>query len=314
MPTPLRNIAAVVLLLAAVLLGTGSLLGSAASTMIDTPEPLQRILGPLATDPELRRVLPDELGAVLGQRLTGDTAIPGQLAGPLQDAIDSAGGALLDGPGFPAAWATTIETARADFTTRLADAADAADVAGAAGGGQVTLRLDLAPLLGSGYDTLQASLDGSALGALLPTTLSLPPAVLDTGWPSAQQLPTETLNAWLSVARAWGWMLAGALVAAAAGLLLATRSGRPWAVLSGGLMALALGGGARLWIGYLGPGTTTAAAPGVESLVTARMLAALEGELAAVATILVTSGIVLLLLGAVWGWWAARDRDVPVRG
>lgn len=303
--TPLRNIAASALLVLAVLLGTGALLGSAATTLADTPGPLGRILGPLATDPELRRVLPAELGAALGDRITRDTAVPPQLAGPLQNAIATAGGALLDDPGFPEAWGTTIESARADFTSRLAEPAQ---------GEQVTLRLDLAPLLGSGYGTLHASLDGSALGALLPATLSMPPTVLDTGWPDAQQLRAETLNAWLEVARAWGWMLAGAVVAAAAGLLLATRGGRPWAVLAGGSTALALGGAARLWFGNLGTGNATAQASGLESLVTGRVLAALGEEVGTLATILGGGGIVLVIAGIGWAIWAARGERTPRRG
>jgi hypothetical protein len=304
-PIPLRNLAAVLLLMLAVLLGTASLLGSAATTMIDTPEPLQRILGPLATDPELRRVLPAELGSALGARITEGTAVPQLLAGQLQNAISAAAGALLDDPGFPEAWGTTIESARADFTERLA---------AASAGEQVTLRLDLAPLLGSGYDTLQASLDGSALGSLLPTTLSMPPAVLDTGWPEAQQLPTETLNTWLAVARGWGWLLAGAVVAAAAGVLLATRVGRPWAVFAAGTTALALGGAARLWFGNLGASIAGApAAPSVESLVTGRVLAELQAEVGALAAILGGGGIVLMIAGIVWVIWTARGNRVPRR-
>lgn len=307
--TSARNFAAVVLLLLAVLLGTGSLLGSTASALADTPEPLQRILGPLATDPALRQVLPGELGAALRERIPGGTALPEQLAAPLHNAVAAASGALLDEPGFPAAWGMTIETARADFMDRLAAAGE---------GEQVTLRLDLAPLLGSGYDTLKAALDGSVLGALLPGSLlpgspAIPAAVLDTGWPAAAQLPTSTLNDWLAVARGWGWMFAAALVSAAAGLVLATRAGRPWAVFAGGALALALGGAARSWSATLGP-RDTAAAPGVESLVTARLLEALAAELGTLSLILVSGGIVLMLGGAGWAMGRVRGARARARG
>lgn len=304
--TAARNILAIVLLMLAVLLGTGSLLGSTATTMLDTPEPLQRILGPLATDPELRRVLPDELGAALEQRITGGAAVPPQLAGPLQNAIAAAGAAMLDDPGFRAVWELAIEEARADFTARLAEAS---------GNEQVTLRLDLAPLLGSGWDTLQASLEGSLLGALLPADVSMPPAVLETGWPEARQLPTQTLNTWLAVARGWAGLLAGAVVAAAAGLLLATRGGRPWAVFAAGCTALALAGATRLWFAVLGPDIAPAQTPGVESLVTGRLLGALEEEAGRIATILGGGGIVLVIAGIGWAIVAGlAAQRAPRRG
>ncbi|GAA3323617.1 hypothetical protein [Paeniglutamicibacter sulfureus] len=304
--TAARNILAIVLLMLAVLLGAGSLLGSAATTVVHTPEPLQRILSPLATDPQLRQVLPDELGAALEERITGGAAVPPQLAGALQNAIAAAGAAMLDDPGFPGAWEQTIEEARADFTARMAEAK---------GAEQVTLRLDLAPLLGSGWDTLQTSLEGSVLGALLPTEVSMPPAVLETGWPDAQQLPTPTLNTWLAVARGWPWLLAGAVVAAAAGLLLATRGGRPWAVFAAGCTALALGGAARLWFAVLGPVIAPAQGAGVESLVTGRLLGALEEEVGRFAAILGGGGIVLVIAGIGWATVAGlAAHRAPRRG
>ena len=262
--TAARNILAIVLLVLAVLLGAGSLLGSAATTVVHTPEPLQRILGPLATDPQLRRELPDELGAALEERITGGAAVPPQLAGALQNAIAAAGAAMLDDPGFPAAWEQTIEEARADFTARMAEAK---------GTEQVTLRLDLAPLLGSGWGTLQASLEGSVLGALLPTEVPMPPAVLETGWPDAQQL------------------------------------------FAAGCTALALGGAALLWFAVLGPVIAPAQGAGVESLVTGRLLGALEEEVGRFAAILGGGGIVLVIAGIGWATVAGlAAHRAPRRG
>ncbi|GAA5228631.1 hypothetical protein [Paeniglutamicibacter antarcticus] len=298
-----RNIIAVGLLLVAVLASGAAMLGSTAARLLDTPEPLQRILGPLATDPELRQVLPDELAAALGERITQDTAVPQILKVPLQHAVAAASGAMLDEPGFQAAWEATIESARTDFTTRMAEAAK-----GTAQSGQVTLRLDLAPLLDSGYDTLHSSLAGSPLGTLLPGTIAIPSVMVDTRWPAADDLSTHSLNAWLSVARGWGWLAAGALVLAAAGLLVATRSGRGWAGFAAGVGSLLLGVAARIFFGSLDSGALHAADPNVQALVTDRLLDGLQREMGANTTVLVTGGILAILAGAGWSWWVARQR------
>ncbi len=311
MRTTIGNIAAIVLVVLAVLLGTAAMLGSAAARLADTPGPLQRILGPLASDPELRRVLPEALGTELATRITAETAVPRILAGPLEHALATAGGALLDGPSFRPAWEATIESTRADFTAALAAAAK-----DPAAGGQVTLRLDIAELLGSGYTTLHASVQGSALGAVLPAALPADPVVLDTGWPRADQLPTATLNHWLTLARGAGWMLGAAVLAAAAGMLLATARTRPWALVAGGAAALLLGTATGLWLGSLGSAADTGngAGAGIGTLVTERLVAGMAGEFGAATAVLVTGGTILLLAGAGWAWLASRTPGAAPRG
>ncbi|MDQ0096293.1 hypothetical protein [Paeniglutamicibacter psychrophenolicus] len=313
MRTTTRNITAIVLMVLAVLLGSAAMLGSAAARLADTPGPLQGILGPLASDPELRRVLPATLGTELAARITAQTAVPQILAGPLDNAIATAGGALFEDPSFRPAWEATIEATRVDFTARLQAAKDPGP-GSPAEAEQVTLHLDLAPLLGSGYRTLHGSLQGSALGAVLPEAIPAAPVLLDTGWPRADQLPTETLDNWLSLARGWVWMLGGAVLAAAAGMLLATRTGRPWALLAGGAAALLLGTATRLWAGSLGSAGTGGGTADLEALVTNRLAAGVAGEFGAATTILVTGGIIVLLAGAGWAWLASRTQDPGPRG
>ena len=318
MRTTIRTITAIVLMVLAVLLGSAAMLGSAAARLADTPAPLQAILGPLASDPELRRVLPATLGTELAARITAQTAVPQILAGPLESAIATAGGALLEDPSFRPVWEATIESARADFTARLQAAQDPGQ--GSPGSGspaeaeQVTLHLDLAPLLGSGYGTLHASLQGSALGAVLPEAIPATPVVLDTGWPRADQLPTATLNNWLSLARGASWMLGGAVLAAAAGMLLATRRTRPWALFAGGAAALLLGTATRLWVGSLGSAGTEDGTASLQGLVTDRLVAGVAGEFGAATTILVIGGIIVMLAGAGWAWLASRTPDAGPRG
>lgn len=313
MRTTARNTTAVVLLVLALLLGSAAMLGSAATRLVDTPGPLQRILGPLASDPGLRRVLPAALGTELAARITAQTAVPELLAGPLENAIATAGGAVFEDPSFRPAWDATIEATRADFTARLRAATDPGP-GSSAGTGEVTVHLDLAPLLGSGYKTLHGSLQGSALGAVLPEAIPATPVVLDTGWPRADQLPTATLLNLLSLARGWAWMLGGAVLAAGAGMLLATRGTRPWALLAGGAAALLLGTATRLWARSLGSSGTGDGTASLESLVTARLVAGVAGEFGAATAILAAGGITVMLAGAGWAWLAARAGESGARG
>lgn len=298
MHTTIRNTLAALLLVVAALAAGAALLGANAARLIDTPGPLQRILGPLAGDPGLRAALPERLGQDLARRITEQGGIPQLASAPLDRAIALGIGAMLDEPGFGTAWAQTIEASRADFTAGLA----------AARGQQITLRLDIAPLLGSSYAALHASVQGSALGALLPEALDTPPMYLDTGLPRADQLPTATLESWLAVARGWGWLAAGALAAAAAGLALATAAGRPRALLAGGAAALLLGTAALAWFASLGGPGAEAGGAALESLVTSRLLGSLAGEFSPATATLMAAGIATMVLGAAWARRHARRR------
>lgn len=301
-----RNVVACVFLLLSVLLGTMAMAGSKAVGLIDTPEPLQRILAPLAVDPALRQALPQELSATLSARITEEISLPSILLIPLERATTIAAGALLDTPSFATSWEQTVETSRADFVKRLDAAAAAPEDTE-----QVSLRLDVAPLVGSGYEALHSSLAGSRLGALLPNTLNVPSTVLDTGWPQVSQVPTETLNSWLALARGWGWFAAGAVLAAVLGLLSGIGAGRRTAVLIAGAAAVVLGGIVRArFSSLLAAGTQDAHAQGtsVESLVTTALITGLRGELGSITTILIGAGVVVVL-GSI-GWLWARSKVV----
>ncbi|MET0872590.1 MAG: hypothetical protein ABWX89_09675 [Paeniglutamicibacter terrestris] len=307
-----RNVVACVFLLLSVLLGTIAMVGSKAVELIDTPEPLQRILVPLAVDPALRQALPKELSATLSAQITEEISLPSIFLIPLEKATTIAAGALLDTPSFAASWEQTVETSRADFVSRL-DAAAAAPE----GTEQVSLRLDVAPLVGSGYEALHSSLAGSRLGALLPNTLDIPPAVLDTGWPQASHLPTETLNSWLALARGWGWFAAGAVLAAILGLRSGIGAGRRTAVLIAGAAAVVLGGIVRAsFTSRLSTGTQDASAQGasVESLVTTALITGLRSELGSITTILIGGGVVVVLGSIGWLWARSKVVDAPRAG
>jgi hypothetical protein len=100
MPTTARKTLAVLLAILAVLAAALGLAARTADALVNTPEPLQRILGPLATNDELREILPQELGAQLTTQITNNipVPIPGALNSVLEQAIATSSSALISGP------------------------------------------------------------------------------------------------------------------------------------------------------------------------------------------------------------------------
>ena len=298
MPVIVRKSIAVVLAILAVLAAGLGLGARTANLIVNTPEPLQRILGPLATNEKLREILPSELGAQLTTQITNSVPVPRPLQGVLETAISKSGAALITDPGFATAWETTIDNTRRDYVAKLRSAAET-------GTQEVTLELDLAPLIASAYGTLHASLDGSALGSLLPQTIDVPPVVVDTNWPQADTLSAGAANRWLSLAEGWGWLLATAAVLLAGALLLAPRGfrGRVFIVTGGAALVLA----AVLIV--FGSNLSGMPVQGSEltRLVVDQLATGVQAELRAISNTLIIGGVVALL--AALGTWIWRKEN-----
>lgn len=300
MPVVVRKTLAVVLAVLAVLAAALGLGARTAYLIVNTPEPLQRILGPLATNERLLEVLPQELGTQLAAQIAADVPVPRLLQGPLETAISQSGAALVSDPGFASAWNTTIENTRRDYVAKL-------DAAAASGQREATLELDLAPLVTSAYGTLFTSLEGSALGRLLPQDLEVPPVVVDTNWPQEETLSADAANRWLALAAGWGWLLAAAAVLLAGALLLAPRDfrGRVFIVTGAASLVLAV---VLVVFGYNISGMPVQGSE-LTRLVVEQLATGVRGELREISNALIIGGVVALL--AALGTWIWR-KDNPV--
>lgn len=305
MPTTARKTLAVLLAILAVLAAALGLAARTADALVNTPEPLQRILGPLATNDELRKILPQELGAQLTTQITNNipVPIPGALNSVLEQAIATSSSALISDAGFATAWETTIENTRSDYVGKLA----AAKTGGAT---EATVELNLAPLLTSAYGTLRGSLDGSALGLLLPQNISMPPVTVDTNWPDANTLSAPAANRWLGIAGSWGWLLAGAGVLLVAALFTAPRGfrGKTWIALGAAALLLA----ATLIVF----GTRLSGMPVQQSelttLVIEQLVTGVRAELRSISNMLIIGGVVALLAGlGTWIWRKENPTEIP---
>lgn len=292
MPAIARKTIALVLAVLAVAAAGLGLGARSADRLANTPEPLQQILGPLATSDELRTLLPGELTT----HITGTLSIPEPLHGLIESTIASRAPALLEDPDFAAAWDKTIETTRSDYVARLATAARN-------GTEHVSLTMDLAPLVASSYGTLRASLDGATLG-LLPDTIEVPPVVIDTNWPPEDAVSAAAVNRWLAVAAGWGWLVAGAAVLLAGALLAAPRGFRAVVLAVSGAAALA---GAVLYLTF---GTRLLDMPvqetGLSKLFIEQLVTGVGAEVQGIGNTLVAGGIVALL--AATGLWLLGRR------
>lgn len=305
MPTTARKTLAVLLAILAVLAAALGLAARTADALVNTPEPLQRILGPLATNDELREILPQELGAQLTTQITNNipVPIPGALNSVLEQAIATSSSALISDPGFAAAWETTIENTRSDYVGKLA----AAKTDGAT---EATVELNLAPLLTSAYGTLRGSLDGSALGLLLPQNIKMPPVSVDTNWPDANTLSAPAANRWLGIAASWVWLLVGAGVLLVGALFTAPRGfrGKTWIALGAAALLLA----ATLIIF----GTRLSGMPVQQSelttLVIEQLVTGVRAELRSISNMLIIGGVVALLAGlGTWIWRKENPTETP---
>ena len=302
MPTVVRKFLALLLAILTVFAAGIGLGARTADQLINTPEPLQRILGPLATNDQLREILPQVLSTQLTTQITDNIPlpIPAPLRGALEKAIATSTGALINDAQFETAWNTTIENTRRDYVKKLENT-QAENLSDA------TLELDLAPLLTSAYGTLYSSLSGSMLGALLPETITMPTVMVDTNWPDEQTLSAPEANRWLSLAGAWGWFIAAAGVLVVAAMFIAPRGFRGKTLITVGLSAAILGGVVILFAARLS-GIQPQESELTDLLIT-QLAQGVRGEVQTISNTLIIGGVVAFLAGL--GTWLWR-RENPV--
>ncbi|PQZ95996.1 hypothetical protein CQ018_01540 [Arthrobacter sp. MYb227] len=302
MPTVARKFLALLLAILAVLAAGVGLGARTADQLINTPEPLQRILGPLATHDQLREILPQVLSTQLTTQITESipVPIPSALSGILEQAIATSSSALLGDATFATAWGTTIENTRRDYIEELATAK-------AENTHQATIKLDLAPLLSSAYGTLYSSLGGSMLGALLPATISMPQVLVDTNWPDEQTLSAPDANRWLGLAGAWGWFIVAAGVLTMAAIFVAPRGFRGKTLIALGGSAVVLGAVVIYFAAKLS-GIQPQESELTDLLIT-QLAQGVRGEVQSISNTLIIGGVVVFLAGlGTWLW--RRENQV----
>lgn len=245
----MRSFIAFTLLLVAVGLGFGALGAQWMDRLARTPAPMQRIVGPLASDPavigalketltfEAKRAIPQELAAlpVIGEQV--DAVVAG--------AVDTA----LADPGMQRAWNESVNRSRAAYVAEL-DKVRADETLESP-----TIWFDLTPLVQLG----QSKLREVAPEALHPhlDQVQFEQARLPLGQPSASM--SKSMADGVGAARNWPWLYLAAGVLVVVALFTGSRRGR-WVALALAAVVAMVG----LWFGRAMVESVTF--PGGESL------------------------------------------------
>lgn len=299
----MRTALSILLAVLAGLLAALSLVGARAEALVHTPEPLQRIAGPMSEDPGLRETLPAELGEVVGEGLPD--GLPGFLESPVAGLVQQAAGGLVTDERFPAAWSAALEQTRVDWTDRMDLLAGADGREGPEGTAEDagTVHLQTAPLLDLGIERLGESVSelpgGEAVSQALQDGLQAAvedSAVLsvDLSVPDPETVDTAAVVWTVANLYRWPWMAGTSVVLLLLALMLAPRCRRCTPLVVGGIAVLGAGVAARWALGRMGP------AADLEGFARAAAGSLLEGvreEAMADTLLLIVGGGVLAALG-----------------
>ncbi|GAA4371818.1 hypothetical protein [Paeniglutamicibacter cryotolerans] len=172
---------------------------------------------------------------------------------------------------------------------------------------QATLKIEIGPLIDATYGVLVQSLDGSALGALLPADVNGPQVGIDTGFPAEDSIPATTIASWLAVAGHWIWFAVGAVIMAGAALVVARRGNRGGLLAGAGVLILIAAGTLALWTGSWD--NADAAAQTLPDAVAHVVLEGLGVRAMALAGGLATGGGIAVVAGLGWFWLGRRGAS-----
>lgn len=299
-----RHVLAWVLIVVAALAACASAIAAYADRVATTSGPTTEIASSLANDPVLREALPAEISRRLLDRLPDRLPVPDRLQARMQATLEETVGqvvnGLLDDPGFQTALNETVDQSRASYVERVRAAAEAGNPA------EVTFVLEAGPLASLVLERVHERTTALGFGGLLDalgTDVDLP---IDTGAPTAEDLPPATAAAGLKAAAAWPWYAVLAVVAGALALWLAGPRLR-WAVLAvGGAVAALVGLVGVVLAGRL-PGSVTPSGPVAEAVATAALGEA-SAQLTALAWWIVAVGGIVAIGGAAAAVVLAKRR------
>ena len=293
-----RSLLALLLMSAGVIAALGGVFAQWLDTTAHTPEPLQAIVGPVATDPRVLGAIVAEVTAAVVEQLPPSLdGIPG-VRDQVEALVTLSMNEIAASEGFGQAWEESLNLSRADFVAELELMQS--------GGDAPTLWLNLAPFV---------ELGAARLAEISPEILR--PYVAQIPMPEDVRIALgrpDTVQAGyaadaLSLASHWVWYYAAAATLAVIGLAVGSRRGR-WAAW---ILAVAGGlGGLLLARGLL---TDRAGAAGGDSLPAVVLAALVDGTTSSLldwTAPAVAAAWALLALGAV-GLLMAWARQPPRR-
>ncbi|MGM7668684.1 hypothetical protein [Microbacterium sp. A93] len=273
----MRTALSILLAALAGLLAALSLVGARAEALVHTPEPLQRIAGPMSEDPGLRAALPDEVGGIVSEQWPD--AVPSFLQDSFSDLVSAAADGLVTDERFPAVWAETLEQTRTDWVGRLAAIHQDEGSPGGGGGPDPeagTLHLQLTPIIGLGVDRLAASAETLPGGSVIARAVreggdrivsgagtgtgtgtgpdgGASPLAVDLTVPDPDAVPMDAVAWTVHHLYRWPWLAGTSAVLLLLALMAAPRRRKGTPLFVAGITALAVGAAGRWALGRLGP-------------------------------------------------------------
>ena len=248
----MRSFIAFTLLLVAVVVGFGGMGAQWLDRLARTPAPMQRIVGPLASDPQVVGALKDTLVAetrrAVPTELLAHPVIGAQVDGVVNLAVDAA----LADPGMQRAWNESINRSRAAYVAEL-DRVHRDEALESP-----TIWFDLTPLVDLGRSRLTA-VAPEALHTYLDQ-VQFDEARLPLGQPDAST--SRSVADGVAAARNWPWLYLASGVLVVVAMFTGSRRGR-WVALALASVVAVVG----LWFGR--SVVETVSFPGGDSLAAA---------------------------------------------
>lgn len=306
----MRTALSILLAVLAGLLAALSLVGARAEALVHTPQPLQRIAGPMSEDPGLRAALPEEVGSIVSEQLP--EAVPSFLQDGVGDLVSAAADGLVADERFPGVWAETLEQTRTDWVSRLS-ALQQGQVPAAAG----TLHLQLTPILDLGLDRIAASAETLPGGSVLAPAFregadrivseggtdtgagpdgGASPLEVDLTVPDPDTVPMDAVAWTVGNLYRWPWLVGTSAVLVLLALMAAPQRRKGTALFVAGVTVLAVGAAGRWALERMAP---AADLDGIARAAAASLLEGVRAYALPDTLLLVVGGGVLAVLGLI---------------
>lgn len=284
--------------------------GARWDALIHTPEPLQKIAGPVAALDSVQQTLPVAVGDAVREQ------VPDVLPGGVEDAMAAlargAADGLISDEEFEAAWGDAVEQTRTGWLAKLdrqrTEEAPGRELAADA----ATVELQIGPIADLAQTRLEEGVQELPFGDLAVRALrdavgSGHQIAVDLNVPSADLVaPAHVL--WLEEhSRLWPGLAVGAGICMVLGVALAP-AGRRWMTLvAAGAVAIAVGMVGRMGLQGLGATGTTGAAHAVAQ----GLIQGVQNYALPDTTVIMVAGAVLAVIGGLGGllrgWVSARS-------
>lgn len=294
----LRLLLSLLLALAAGLLAALAVAGARLDALVHTPEPLQRIAGPVVEMDSVQRGLPPAVSGAVREQIPDQ--LPDQFEEGIVQLVEGAATGLLEDRRFTDAWSAALEQTRTGWLDQLGQARTQHQDGAALAPDAATVHMELGPIADLGQERIVEALRQIPFGDLAADAVeeNTPQdhrIAVDLNVPDPQVITPDQVVWTEHNVRHWPWLAVAAVAALVAALVLAPGRQRFTALAASGVAAAAAGIAGRHGLESLeATGTTGVARAVAEGLISGIRSYALPDT-----TVITVAGGVAVALGVV---------------